>query len=269
MSYETVLYESSEHIATITLNRPDALNSFNTQLRNDLDSALKEAEGDDEVRCVILTGAGKAFSAGADVKGWGQTIQQGEQAAEAPSLLVLPNSRPVSPLTEFLLNMSKPIIAAINGAAVGMGATIPVACDLRTAAESGRFAFAFAKRGVTPEYGSTFLLPRLVGWGKARELCMTGNFIGARDARAIGLVNEVYPDEQFMASTRALALSIAANPPVCIKFIKRGFNMAMDSSLPHVLAFEYWALDTCRNSDDYKEGVRAFIEKRPAVFKGR
>lgn len=268
MAYQAVLYEKSDHVATITLNRPEALNAFSTQLRTDLFDALKESEADSDVRCVIITGAGRAFSAGADVKRWDQNIEQNAEAAEPPSTLVLPRG-PDEGMGTYIMAMTKPVIAAINGVAVGMGATLPLTCDLRTISESGRFGFIFARRGLTPEYGSSFLLPRLVGYGKARELCMTGRFVGGKEAAEIGLAEAVFPADQLMSGTMELAQSIAANPPIPIRFIKRMLNVSLDSTLRDMLEIERWAFATCQQSDDYKEAIRAFVEKRSPTFTGR
>ena len=268
MPYETVLYEKADHVATITLNRPDALNAFSAQLRNDFTEALKESEADTDVRCVIITGAGRAFSAGADVRRWGQNIEQNAEAAEPPSTLVLPTG-PGEGLGEYIMAMTKPVIAAINGIAVGMGSTIPLTCDLRTMSESARIGFNFVRIGLTPEFGSSFILPRLVGYGKAKELCFTGRYIEAKEAAEIGLVNAVFPADQLMSGTMELAQSIAANPPVPIRFIKRLFNVSPDSTLRDMMVFERWAFATCQQSDDYKEAIRALIEKRAPTFKGR
>lgn len=268
MPYETVLYDKSGQIVTITLNRPTALNAFNPQLRADLMDALRTAESDDDVRCVILTGAGRAFSSGADVRIYNETIQQNELSDEISSPLVTPIFVRENHLS-LIMGMTKPVIAAINGVAVGLGATIPVSCDLRIMAESARLAFIFVKRGIVGEFGANFLLPRLIGYGKAKELFLTGRFVEAREAKEIGLVNDVVPDDKLMQAAMEMARTIAANPPIAVKFIKRANNLSIDSSLRDVVEFENWAFATCQKSEDYKEAVRAFLEKREPKFRGR
>lgn len=263
MDLATVLYDKTEHVATITLNRPEALNAFNSQLRADFDAALREAQNDKEVRVVIVTGAGRAFSAGSDLQ-----ERSAASAAEPPSPLVTVEPL-VGSVTDFIMDMTKPVIVAFQGPAVGMGATIPLACDLRIMADTARIGFVFVKRGITPEFGSTYLLPRIVGQTKAREILLTGRFVDAKEALEIGLVNQVVPADQLMDAAMKLAKEIATAAPLAVAFTKRGLNLSYEGNLRSVVQFERWAFPTCTRSEDFREGVRAFMEKREPQFKGR
>jgi len=264
MAYEAVLYEKDDRIATITFNRPEKLNALNNALGEDTLAALKEAEADPEVGCVILTGAGRAFCAGADLSG--RPAQPGETPPPRP----LPGTRSTRETTpEYIWKMQKPVIAAINGPAVGWGATVTLLCDIRIASDTARIGFVFVKRGWSPELGSTFLLPRLVGVGKAKELFLTGRIIDAKEAGELGLVNYVVPAEELISFTRKMAREIAYGPPAAISFIKRGVNMGLDSTLASVLEFESFAFPVTTGSEDGHEGVKSFLEKRDPQFKGR
>ncbi|MDO8669823.1 MAG: enoyl-CoA hydratase-related protein, partial [Dehalococcoidia bacterium] len=208
MDYAHIDYGVSQGVATLVLNRPEALNAFSDQMMTDLALALKDAEADDNVRCVIITGIGRAFSAGADIKGWNRTLEQAERQPGNASIPGLERA----PIGDFILGMTKPVIAAVNGLALGVGATIPLTCDIRIASENARFAFSFVTRALVAEIGSTFFLPRLVGYGMAKELFLTGRNVEAQEAKEIGLVNAVYPAADLMPRTLELAQSIVANP---------------------------------------------------------
>ncbi|MBI4595720.1 MAG: enoyl-CoA hydratase/isomerase family protein [Candidatus Tectomicrobia bacterium] len=270
MTYTQILYDKSDRIATITLNRPEALNAYTEQMGTEMLSAFKDAETDTNVGAVVLAGAGRAFCGGADVKGWDRDVQDLKKAVEEKPkrTLVLPRS-PRDSLLHYMLQMSKPILAAVHSHAVGIGATMILPCDIRIVAETARIGFIFVRRGVTPEFGSTYLLPRIVGFSKAKELCLTARVIGAQEAKEIGLANQIVPEAELLSAAKEMARGIAAAPPIAIAFTKRGLNLSLQSTLDQMLEFEYWAFATCQNSEDFEESVRAFVEKREPRFQGR
>src|SRR5229473_2442193 len=252
MSFEAIALEVKDSIATITLNRPEKLNAFNGAMGRELNDAFGELDDDDNVRVIIVTGAGRAFCAGADLSSGGSTFDnsgrqdfQGEQR------------RTVRPW-----NMKKPIIAAINGPAVGVGITLPMQWDIRVASESARIGFVFVRRGVIPEALSTWLLPRLVGVAKANELLMTGRIINAQEALEFGIVSHVWPDSELMARTRELAADIATNTaPVSIAMTKRLIYSFLNESeaekAQELDAKSFWWVG---KQADSREGVTAFLE---------
>lgn len=262
--YEFLLYEVSEEgVLTLTLNRPDCLNSFNDEMSFELQKALKQADKDPEVRCIVLTGAGRGFSAGQDLRSRsiasnGTTPHLGESIRKR-----------YSPIISKLRSMEKPVIAMVNGVAAGAGASLAFACDLRIVGHSSKFIQAFVKVGLIPDSGACWLLPRLVGFGRALELAMLGDTITAETALQWGLVNKVVPDEELLSATQALALQLAQGPTQAIGLIKRAMNKAMNVDLDEYLEYEANIQEIAGRTADYKEGVSAFLEKRPAQFAGR
>ena len=256
--YESILLEKEEGIGTIILNRPEKLNAFTAKMGIEFHQALQEMESDPEVRVVVITGAGRAFSAGADVAGFAESLQTGR---EGPAAGAAPPAGPVTgPM--MMRNMSKPVIASINGVAVGMGFTISLACDIRIASEKARLGAIFARMGLIPEYGSTYNLARIVGIAKACELVFTARIIDAAEAKEIGLVNQLVPAEELNQATTEMASTIAKLPPFAIQLAKRGLYQGLDADLPTQLQFEALGLAACFRSPDHAEAVRAFIEKR-------
>jgi 2-(1,2-epoxy-1,2-dihydrophenyl)acetyl-CoA isomerase len=265
VAYETVLYEKEDAVATITMNRPDVLNALNWKLLDELHAALTTAEADDDVRVIILTGAGRGFCSGADLS------PEASEGATDPSRRVN-----LTPLGRFghvavlLRRMDKPVIAAVNGIAVGAGFGFFLGCDIRIASEQARFSAIFVRRGLHPDSGTSFHLPRIVGMSRALEMMYTGDIIGAEEADRIGLVSRVVPHEELMPTVMELAGKIAKGPPLVIELVKRVANRSMGTSdFSMAIGFETWAQSICGGSEDNKEGVRAFLEKREPVFKGR
>jgi 2-(1,2-epoxy-1,2-dihydrophenyl)acetyl-CoA isomerase len=259
-----LLYEVKDGIATLTLNRPERLNALGDTLREDLHDAVTRASDDAAVRVMVVTGAGKGFCAGGDVKAMNERRQQG---ASRPLLEKVAPGRDRTVLA--LRDAPKPVIAAVNGAAAGAGMNLALACDIRLASTAARFAQAFVKRGLHPDWGGTYFLPRVVGASKAAELIWTGEVIDAEEARALGIVSAVYPPEDLMPRTQALARKIAAGPPIAIRLAKRAIYHNLETDLRQALEFETFAQNICFEAEDAKEGIRAFVEKRTPSFEGR
>lgn len=258
MTYTSILVETADHVTTVTLNRPDKLNALNLELADELHDALHAADLDDETRVIVLTGAGRAFSSGAD-------LRPSEPTGE-------PRSSTAPGLADRLfqaLDIGKPVIASINGVAVGGGCTMTLLCDIRIASEEARFQLPFTKLGICSELGSTFYLPRLIGLGKASELVLTSRMIGAPEAGEIGLVNYVVPAEDLARTTAEMAGTIAALPPMSVRMNKKGLRMGMNADLESQLRYETLAISTLSQTSDAAEARAAFREKRDPVFTGR
>ena len=256
---ETVGRDLSEGILTLTLNRPDALNSFTVEMKEELLAALKEAARDKSVRVVILTGAGRGFSAGQDLK---------ERQAPGVADLGTELRTRYNPIILAMRRLEKPIIGAVNGVAAGAGISVALACDIVIAAESARFIEAFGRVGLVPDTGSTWLLPRLVGYARAAEMVFTAEPVDAATAERIGLVNRVVPDDQLMAEAHALAARLAAGAPIAMALAKRALNRALESTLEEALELEAQLQSIAGRSADHREGVAAFVEKRKPDFRG-
>ncbi len=265
MADETpVLYELEEHIATITLNRPEVMNALNRRAYAELEAAFRRAHADPEVRCVIITGAGRAFCSGDDVR----EIMLGEERDETVARLREARPRP-TPAAVAVLECDKPVIAAVNGAAVGWGMDLALFCDIRIASTAARFGELFIKRGLVADLGGLWRLPAIVGPSKAAELLFTGDIIDAAEAERIGLVSKVVPPEQLMPEARALAQKIAANPPIAMRYMKEGLRRSRHARMDEMGEYIGNALAYLFTTEDHKEGARAFIEKREPVFRGR
>ncbi len=263
MAYETILSETVDGVLTLTLNRPDVLNAVTDAMLAELQSAFRDAERDAAVRCIVLTGAGRGFCAGQDLNARGR-------ATDGPRVSVGDHLRQgYNPLVRRIRAIEKPVIAAINGVAAGAGANLALACDIRIASETASFVQAFVKIGLVPDSGGTLFLPMLVGMAKAAELAFTGDRIGAAECLRLGLVNQVVPADAFMETTRALAIRLAALPTRAIGLTKRAFNRAMMPDLDAVLEYEADMQTLASRTQDNKEGVAAFLEKRPPVFTGQ
>lgn len=259
MSYETILYEKESGVATLTLNRPQSLNAFVPQMNREVLEALKDGERDKAVHCCVITGAGRAFCAGQDLKS--RTSDQ--KGALGASL-----REKYNPMIRQIRQMEKIVIAAVNGVAAGAGCNLALACDLRVASEEAKFIQSFVRVGLAPDSGGSFLLPRIVGLSKAMELLLLGETVDAQEARRIGLVAKVFPAAEFAQSTRALAATVA-RAPRGIGLIKRAVNHAMLRDLESDLDYEAHLQEIAGRSSDYDEGVRAFLEKRTPVFTGK
>ena len=260
MELKNVIYEKSEGIATITLNRPEALNAFSTELINEFLYCLEDAGKDETIRVVILTGAGeKAFSAGADIK-----AMVGMNALKAREI-----SNNGYRICKALERLEKPTIAAINGFALGGGCEVSMACDFRIASDKARLGQTEINIGLIPGWGGTQRLTRLVGKAKAKELVYTGKIIDAKTAEQIGLVNMVVPAEQFMAAVRQFAQELASKAPVALKVAKTLIDNGSETDLETALALEREGFGTVGSTEDLQEGVKAFTEKRKPLWKGR
>src|SRR3989454_9650379 len=263
--YKCLLYEVKDAVATLTLNRPERLNALGDTLRDDLYAAVLRASGDADVRVMIVTGAGKGFCAGGDVKAMNDTKEGRAPARPVEATVAALRAR-------FLLAMRdapQPVIAAVNGAAAGAGMNLALGCDIRLASTAAKFTQAFVKRGLHPDWGGTYFLPRLVGMAKACELIFTGDIIDAGEALRLGLVSAVYAPEELLPATHELARKIAAGPPIAIRLAKRALYHSQDVDLRAALEFETFAQNIASETEDAREGIRAFVEKRPAAFKGR
>jgi 2-(1,2-epoxy-1,2-dihydrophenyl)acetyl-CoA isomerase len=259
VSYETLLYEKRNGVAAITLNRPQALNAFTPQMNLEFQDALKDAEQDGAIRCFLITGAGRAFCAGQDLKG--RTKEQ--RGSLGASLRERYN-----PLILRLRRTEKIVVAGVNGVAAGAGCNLALACDLRIASEDARFIQAFVKVGLAPDSGGSFFLPRLVGLSKALELLLLGDPVDAREAQRIGLVAKVVPSAELPGAMRELAERIACGPR-SIGLIKRAVNRALLPELEAQLEYEAYLQEIAGRSADYDEGVTAFLEKRQPAFTGK
>jgi 2-(1,2-epoxy-1,2-dihydrophenyl)acetyl-CoA isomerase len=264
MTYESLLFDVQDRVATLTLNRPERLNALGGTLREDLYDAVLECGADAGVRAIVITGAGRGFCSGGDVKAMSERNQSGEAA---------PPSERFAPIRDRIIlamrDCPKPIIAAVNGAAAGAGMNLALACDMRIASTAAKFSQAFVKRGLHPDWGGTYFLPRIVGIAKACELIFTGDSIDAAEALRLGIVTAVHEPEALMAEAYKLARRIADGPPIAISGAKRAIYHNQDVDLRAALEFETFAQNVSRDTEDAKEGVRAFVEKRAAVFQGR
>ena len=255
-------------VATVTLNRPDKRNALSDQLTPALRALLLRFDEDLDVRVVVLTGAGKAFCAGGDVSGMGAG-----RGTPAPSKRTFQDGvrelqRKQETLTLRLYELSKPTIAALPGPAAGAGCSIALACDLRLGAESAFITTAFSNIGLSGDYGASWLLPQLVGVSKAKELFFTSRRVGAAEALALGIFNEVVPDDRLAARTEELARSIASGPPIALRYMKENLNRAADADLRTCLAMEADRMSRSAQTEDHREAVAAFLAKRPPQFKG-
>lgn len=260
----SVLVENEGAVRTLRMNRPDVLNAFNDDLLTTLAKEVKLAAKDDSVRCLVIAAAGRAFCSGQDL----DTVKERMADPNAPELGQHLRKH-YNPLILNLRTMEKPVIASVNGVAAGAGCSLALACDLRIAAESASFIEVFINVGLVPDSGSTFTLPRLVGMGRAMEMCFTGRKIGAEEALRIGLVNQVAADDELAATTTKLASKLAKMPTRGIGMTKRALNRAWTSDLPDQLEYEAHLQTTAGQTEDHIEGVKSFLEKRKPVFKGR
>ncbi len=267
MAYQTILVSQEDHIYRLTMNRPDRLNALNPTMNRETVQALDEISRDREARVLILTGAGRGFCAGGDMSG----DEQGEDLYRAPTAesrrLGLREGPPL--IVRKLAAMEIPTIAMVNGAAVGAGFDVALACDLRVGSPAARFQVAFLRMGAVPATGGCWLLPRIMGLSQAARYLFTADFLGAEEAHRLGVLDQVAPAEQLEAVTLGLAQRIASGPPIAVKLAKlllyKGLDMTFDASLEMAAACATIAFA----SEDFQEGVAAFRERRQAVFKGR
>lgn len=265
-NFSTVLTSVENGVLTITLNRPDSLNAYNETMSVELAAALKAAEREDAIRCVVLTGAGRAFCSGQDL----QEIRARYDAGSPGPIDFGAHLRSkYAPIVTRLRALEKPVIAAVNGVAAGAGASFAFAADLRIAAAGASFVMAFVHVGLVPDSAATLMLQRLVGLGKAAELCFLGEKVPAEEALRIGLVNRVVADDALPAAARELAARLASMPTRAIGLTKRALNRAWTADVADQLEYEAFVQQTAGNTADHREGVLAFIEKRKPLFQGR
>lgn len=263
LASKAVGYVVEGGIATITLCRPEVMNALDASAKRELLAALVQAERDAEVRCVVLTGEGKAFCSGQDLQETPPTDADGTRHL-APFVREAYN-----PIIHRIRELPKPVIAAVNGVAAGAGANLALACDLRLAADNAVFVQAFVKIGLVPDSGGTWFLPRLVGLARAAELMFLGEKVLAQEALAIGLVNRVIPADQLMSATMELASRLAQAPTRAIALTKWAMNRSLSGDLDEALEREAQAQELAGRTEDFREGVKAFQQKRPPVFRGR
>lgn len=258
MAFKTICLEKEQGVGIIRLNKPETRNALDMDMRVELKDALQELENDQEVRVIVLTGQDPAFCAGGDLR----TMMESEPGKGYRRL------RNVQGLVK-LMRAGKPIIASVNGAAFGAGWSLVLASDFVIAAENAKFSQAFIKVGLIPDCGSMYLLPRVIGLPKAKELMMTGRIIDAAEALALGVLNKVVPREQLWSATMKLALELAESPPQALTYIKSILNQTYEKDLEAILEYEALAQDICMQTADHQEGRQAFFEKRKPKFSGK
>ncbi|MFN4084139.1 MAG: enoyl-CoA hydratase-related protein [Bacteroidia bacterium] len=259
MSYETILFEVKNNIATLTLNRPEVFNAFNEQLSFDVADALKQTSKDKSIRVLIITGAGKAFCSGQDLK----SIAGNQNRSLSESLY-----KRYNPMIKAIRNLNIPVICKLNGVAAGAGCSLALACDMIVASENASLIEVFINVGLVLDSGSSYFLPRLVGSAKAFELATMGSKVTATQAFEWGMVNRVVKPEELDAETDKIAQYYAAAPTKAIGLMKKMLNKSFNSSLDEMLEYEAYCQEIAGRSNDYKEGVSAFNEKRKPEFKG-
>ena len=259
MEYENIIFEKKDGIGYVTMNRPKALNALNTDVLTELDDVFRAIDKDEEVKIAIITGAGRAFVAGADI------AQMSELNGTEGRDMTIQGQQ----VMELIESINKPVIAAVNGFALGGGNELSMACDIRIASETAKFGQPEVNLGIIPGYGGTQRLPRLVGRGMAKKLIYSAEIIDAEEAYRIGLVDEIVPADQLMDTAAKLAETIASKAPIAVKLAKAAINNGMNTDLKTGVQFEAEAYASTFVSEDRVEGMKAFLEKRPAKVKNR
>ncbi len=259
-----VLVERDGHVGTLTLNRPERMNAISGPMLEQLSEGLLELDADREVRCIVITGAGRGFCAGLDLQDAASGSGIGSGGSNIPPELDIRSAPPV-----VLHGIDTPTLCSLNGGAAGYGMDLALGCDMRVASEKGKLAAAFTRRGVLPESGGTWLLPRMIGWAKAAEIIFTGRTLTAEQCLELGLVSQVVPHEKLAEATRALADEVAASAPLAVRAAKRmmraGLSEEFDNHVQHVFV----QLLPLFRSKDFREGMMAFLEKREPKFEGQ
>ena len=260
MQYETLLVDLSGHVAMVRMNRPETMNALEYQLLIDLIDCFQKFSDDDEVRVVVLTGTGNAFSAGGDLRGirHGMTVDRARRLALQYNKIILS-----------IRNLEKLVIASINGAAVGAGFSMAMACDLVVASEDAKFSLAFVKLGLIPDMGATYFAPRFFGLQKAKELAFTGKTLYPHELAELGMINFVVSPRDLENKVLELARELASGPPIALRLTKKVLNQSWNFSLEDLLEIEAQTQAGCMQSEDHREGLSAFFEKRKGQFKGK
>jgi len=263
MMWEMIQTQVQQGVATLSFNRPDSLNSFNRQMHEEVQQVLKSWNTDSDIRVIVIRGNGRAFSAGQDLK---------ERAGQLGSVPLPPEgslAKYYNPLINLIRKSPKPVLAAVNGVAAGAGANIALACDLVIAKESAKFIQAFSKIGLIPDAGGTWMLPRLIGYARAMALTLLGEPVHAKEAAEMGMVWKMIPDAEFDAYIDDIAQRLAQQPTYALALTKQALQRSAENSMDQQLELEQNLQYLALSSQDYKEGVQAFVEKRPAQFTGR
>ncbi|MGG3469946.1 enoyl-CoA hydratase/isomerase family protein [Neobacillus pocheonensis] len=258
-----MIIETKDGVRTLTLNRPERLNAVNDKLSSEIIQAFKEASADDDVRVIVITGSGRGFCAGLDLTDYAKRNQGAQSRHQKLDELGWVGHQALG-----IVHCDKPVIAAINGIAAGAGLALALACDIRFMSADARVTAGYIRRGLSPDAGMSYFLPRLVGQAKAAELILTGRDIYPEEAERIGLVNGIFPDEEFKKQVLNFARELAAGPPVAMTLSKRLLAASPDTDLTTILKQEYAFIKQCFGTKDVQEGVKAFAEKRKPVFKG-
>ena len=258
MEYKTIVIEKEKCVCRVFLNRPDSLNALDMGMRAELSDCIDEVANDPEIRAMILSGKGRAFCAGGDIT----TMQQEFQPLAGRKRL-----KDLHAWLKKLINLEIPVIAAVNGAAIGAGFNLALACDIVIASEKAKFCQSFLKIGLVPDSAGLYVLPRIVGLAKAKELMFTAKMIDSSEAKNLGLVNQVLPEAELLTVANSLAQELANGPTGAIGLTKRILNLSLSSDLESILELEACAQDLCFRTENFEEGKRAFFEKRKPVFK--
>ncbi len=272
MPYKMVMLEKDDALATITLNRPEKRNAFNYEMMGEIDMAFDEAARDKEIKVIILTGAGTAFSAGLDFN-WAATMDTENlppMASTVRGRMVTHDEKSFLTVLLKMQSVPKPVIAAVNGITLGGAFVLAVACDMKIASENAQFGMLQTKRGLIPDGGGTYLLPRAVGLTKALELALVGDLIDAREAEKIGIVNRVVPHDNLMSAARDMATKIAGNAPLAVAMTKAAMYKGLqEHDLAAHMDYEVYIMNILFGTEDFQEGMSSLWEKREPVFKGK
>jgi 2-(1,2-epoxy-1,2-dihydrophenyl)acetyl-CoA isomerase len=260
---EHILIETKDGVRTLTLNRPERLNAVNDRLSNEIIQAILDASADDEVRVIVITGSGRGFCAGLDLTDFAKGNLNAQSRHQKLDDLGWVGHQALG-----IVHCDKPVIAAINGIAAGAGLALALACDIRFMSADARVTAGYIRRGLSPDAGMSYFLPRLVGQAKAAELILTGRDIDPEEAERIGLVNRIFPNDEFQEQVMNFARDLAAGPPVAMTLSKRLLAASPDADLTTILKQEYAFIKQCFGTKDVQEGVQAFAEKRRPVFRG-